>query len=87
MSIKSKVKEFLRDEVVFPNKTVVVGECLDTDNSTYEAHFTKTEYELIMLLKLSNIKGSTLDKLTTLIEDYGQEKWEEGNDEGNRQCD
>jgi len=25
--------------------------------------------------------------ITTLIEDYGQERWEEGNDEGNRQCD
>jgi len=32
MSIKSNVKTFVRDEVVFPNKTVV-GVCLDSDNN------------------------------------------------------
>ena len=80
MSLKSIVKCFTKEQTNWPNIKGFIGECIGSDNKIYEAFFTTTEKDLIMEFKHLKYKLSQreIDKLKTLIEDYGQEKYEAG---------
>ena len=50
--------------------------CIGPDNEGYRAYFTQAEKDLVMFFKTNNVKHK--EKLIALIEEYAQEKFEEG---------
>lgn len=76
-----RLKVAKKDTKIYPGRAAVVCDMLDSDNSIYEATKGKAEVELALHMKCNLPKGVNMDKLLVLIENYGEEKYQEA------QCD
>jgi hypothetical protein len=74
------VKKFIREEEKINGK-VHVGICVDSERGEYEAKFNDSEKALIEHFNNNLRHKLTYDQLrdlVNLIEDYGQDKYEQG---------
>ena len=82
------IKKFLREETHYPNKKVVVVEqvyVVDNKFEYLETFYGKAEAELIKFIMFNldknKVNSKVRDELWDLIEDYGQEKYGDGQDD------
>jgi hypothetical protein len=74
------ITKILKDVTIYPNTPGYLVEVLADDNSRYEATKPKAEVDLELYIKLlkNKLTSKEIDKLKSLISDFGDLRYEEG---------
>ena len=81
--MKARLVKKLREETHYPSKKVYVVQWAQ-DGNTWEGFVGPAQYELIVAIQNMENKvqfSSDVSNLLKLMEEYGSERWEEGNDD------
>ena len=68
------------------NSSKLKVEMLDSKNQIYKTTKGKAEVKLALYLKTINIDERSKKRILSLIEDYGQEKYDEGSNNNSSLC-
>lgn len=83
--LSTNIIKILDDTTIYPSTPAYKCDMLDSDNKHYEASISVNEVNLVLYLKNLKYKlnSTEINRLISLIEEYGQEKYSEGCDNAN----